>query len=298
MSSWEKMGDYKYFIYEKNGPIARITINKPERMNAYFFMDPWSQDMKEFNEVMDKSAEDDELKVLILTGAGKHFCAGEDLVVVGEQYSQDFAHKVGAKRMARKSLRVDIKAFNFLKKIMWHPCITIAQVKGRAIGVGADMVLCCDLAVASEDAKISFVEEAIIGGGMSLPFRIMHLGPKRFRELAYTGRSLLAPEAKEWGIYNSVVPLNKLEDEALRWAKVCSLMPSDLIAYGKAASILSFNQMGYGGVFDLVGIGHMFSLNQHYLPGEWNLFRERKAKGPTVAFHERNKRYEDLGFKI
>ncbi|TAK36985.1 MAG: enoyl-CoA hydratase/isomerase family protein [Chloroflexota bacterium] len=300
MLEWKRIGNYETVIYEKEagGQICRITLNKPERRNAFFFMDPWSQDMRELDEVFDNAAEDDQLKVLIFTGAEGNFCAGEDLVVVGEQYGEDFAKKAGTKRSIRRSRRVDVKAFKFLDKLMWHPCITIAAVQGRVIGVGSDLVLSCDLAIAADNTKLSFVEEAIIGGGMCFPLRMWHMGPKRFRELAYTGRSLVAEEAKDWGIFNSVVSLGEFEGEVERWAKVCSLMPSDLIAYGKAVSQLSFNQLGYGGQPDLIAVSHMMALNQHYQPGEWSLFKERRDKGLTKAVHERNKRYEELGFKI
>ena len=295
---WTKVKDYSMYIYEKKGKIARVTMNKPEKMNAIFFMEPNSVDMLEFNEIMDDVTHDHDLKVMILKGAGGNFCVGEELVVVGEQYGKDFAHKTGAKKSAQKTLQVDKEAFSFFNKVLWNPRITIAQVEGRSMGVGSDFILCCDLAIASENASISFAEESIAFGGMSFPMRIAALGLKRWKELAYTARRLEAKEAKEWGIFNSVVPNDKLDDEVERWAQACCLMPAEAIAFGKAASQLCMYAMGWGGLSDYVGIMHAMGTNIHFEPGEWNLFKERRDKGFRTAIHDRNKRYEDLGFKV
>jgi len=295
---WVKVKDYSLYIYEKKGQMARDTINKPEKLNAIFFMEPNSVDMLEFNEILDDVIHDHDLKVMILAGAGKHFCAGEELVVVGEQYGKDFASKTGAKKSAQKTIQVDKEAFSFFNKILWNPRITIAQIQGRAIGVGSDFVLCSDLAIASEDASISFAEESLAFGGMTFQMRMAHLGPKRWRELAYTARRLEATEAKDWGVFNSVVPGDKLDEEVERWAQACCLMPAEAIAFGKAASQLCLYAMGWGGLSDYVGIMHAMGTNIHFNPGEWNLFKERRDKGFRQAIHERNKRYEDLGFKI
>jgi enoyl-CoA hydratase len=295
---WVKVKDYQLYIYEKKGQMARVTINKPHKFNAIFFMEPGSIDMIELNEIMDDVIHDHNLKVMILAGAGKNFCVGEELVVVGEQYGKEFATTAGAKKSAQKTLQVDREAFSFLNKILWNPRITIAQVRGRAMGVGSDFVLCCDLAIASENGSIGFAEESLAFGGMGFPMRIAALGPKRWKELAYTARRLEALEAKEWGVFNAVVPDDKLEDEVERWAQACCLMPAEAIAYGKAASQLSLYAMGWGGLTDYIGITHAMGTNIHFSPGEWNLFKERRDKGFRQAIHERNKRYEDLGFKV
>lgn len=298
MEEWVKVKDYSMYIYEKKGQMARVTMNKPEKMNAIFVMEPRSVDMIEFNEILDDVIHDHNLKVMILTGAGKHFCVGEDLVVVGEQYGKEFAHKAGAKKSAQMTIQVDKEAFSIFNKLLWNPRITIAQVRGRAMGVGSDFILCCDLAIASEDASISFAEESIAFGGMGFPLRVVQLGLKRWHELAYTARRLEAKEAKEWCLINSVVPGDRLEEEVERWAQACCLMPAEAIAFGKAASQLSLYQMGWGGLTDLIGITHAMGTNIHFEPEEWNLFKERRDKGFKQAIRERNKRYGDLGFKV
>lgn len=288
----------KFIIYEKCDQIVRLTLNKPEKMNAFFFIEPESQDMIEFNAALDEAARDDSVKVLILAGAGDNFCVGEELAVVGEQYGKNFAYQPGFSASQRKRIWVDVKGFQFFEKLMWYPKVTIARVQGRSVGVGSDMVLLCDLAIASEDASISFIEESLVFGGMSFPLRILHLGPKRWRELAYTGRKLPAREAKEVGIFNTVVPLEELDKEVERWAKAVCLMPADAIALGKATSMLSYDMMGMGTQPHLIGIMHAFGTNIHFEPGEWNLFRERAKKPLREALRERNKRYKDLGFEV
>lgn len=193
---------YEEIIYEKSERIASLTFNRPDRLNALTN----SMRAEILDAVKDASA-DDEIRVLVLKGAGKGFCAGADLSAVRQ-------NKSGQEKESNSRLPRDGFQESFAR-VMWDmPKPAIAAINGAAAGLGFGMALSCDLRIASSLGKfasafsrISLVPEACMT--FYLP-RIVGLA--RAAEILYTGRQVQADEAFTMGLVNRVVPPEDLED--------------------------------------------------------------------------------------
>ncbi len=193
---------YEFVKYEKEGHLARITINRPEVMNA---LHPPAN--KELTAIFDDFAEDPECWVAILTGAGeKAFSAGNDL-----KYSAE--HGMGASALGKAGFGGITARFDLFKPV-------VAAVNGFALGGGFEIALACDIIVAAEHARFGLPEPkvglaALAGGMQRLP---RHVPPKIAMGMMLTGKHILADEAHRLGIVNEVVPGKDLAATAERWA--------------------------------------------------------------------------------
>ncbi len=194
---------YEFIRYEKQGRIARVTINRPEVMNALH--PPANQ---ELSAIWDDFAADPECWVAIVTGAGdKAFSAGNDL-----KYSAQ--HGMSASAVTGKGGFGGITArFDLFKPV-------IAAVNGLALGGGFEIALACDIIVAADHARFGLPEPrvglaALAGGMQRLP---RHIPPKLAMGLMLTGKHVMADEAHRLGIVNEVVPLADLATTAEQWA--------------------------------------------------------------------------------
>ena len=125
---------------------------------------------------------------------------------------------------------------------------------------------------------------------------MLHLGPKKTRELMLTGGYLTAQEAKEHGMVNSVVPDDKLEEETLRWAKMVCLHSADGLFNAKMLMQLIYEAMGVGTANQGLAISHSLFTNLVWHPGEFNFLKLRNQVGAREAFRQREARWSDLGF--
>ena len=210
------MADYQNIIVEHDGPIARITLNRPDRLNS--FTAAMHEELKEaLNEVA-------EARVIVLTGAGRGFCAGQDLndrAVTSGDHPVDLGTTVET-------------AWNpLIRKITSLPQPVIARVNGVAAGAGANIALACDMVVAARSAKFiqSFSAIGLIpdsGGTWALPRLV---GQARAMGLALTGEPLPAEKAEEWGLIWKCVDDGALDAEVDAIAqKLASLPPLGLAA--------------------------------------------------------------------
>lgn len=193
--------------FEQRGPIGVITMNRPEALNALN-----DQVLKDLDAVLDAAEANDEVLVLILTGAGRSFVAGAD---IGQM--KDFT-PVQAKQFSMYGNSVFLKLENFPKPV-------IAAVNGFALGGGCELSMACDIRLASEKAKFGQPEVGlgiIPGfGGTQRMARIIGTGPAM--ELIYTADTIDAQRALEIGMVNHVVPADQLMDEAMKLAqKICT----------------------------------------------------------------------------
>jgi enoyl-CoA hydratase/carnithine racemase len=192
---------YEFVKYEKQGRIARVTINRPEVMNALH--PPANQ---ELSAIWDDFAADSECWVAIVTGAGeKAFSAGNDL-----KYSAQ--HGMGG-AFGKGGFGGITTRFDLFKPV-------IAAVNGLALGGGFEIALACDVIVAADGARFGLPEPrvglaALAGGLQRLP---RHIPPKIAMGLMLTGKPMTAAEAHRLGIVNEVVPLKDLPATADRWA--------------------------------------------------------------------------------
>jgi len=190
--------DFQNLLYEKRGPAVWVTLNRPEVMNS---LDP--KTIAEIDAAMDAAEADREARALVFTGTGRAFCAGADLKFLGGKSGPE-----GIEDMA-EFLHQLLPVFNRLEAF---PMPVIAAVNGLALAGGLELVLCCDLVIAAESAKIGDAHAnfgLLPGGGGSvrLPRKI---GPTRAKYLLYTADFVPAADLVEAGLVNRVVPDDQL----------------------------------------------------------------------------------------
>jgi len=186
-----------------NEGIATVLLDRADKLNAL------SGEMyHELADAFHRLNEDDAVRVVLLTGAGRAFCAGGDVGSMG-------GYDVVSGRKRSKGHQQMILALHHLEKPV------IAAVRGPAAGIGASMALACDLIVASETAFLlmAFKNVGIPPDGGAIYFLTQHLGLARAKEIVYSARKLPAAEAKEMGLVSRVVPDEQLESAALELAR-------------------------------------------------------------------------------
>ena len=189
---------YETIIFEKKGAVAKITLNRPEVMNAM------NEVMfREIGQALDDSEEDNNVRVVVITGKGRAFCAGVDLKfsrekLVSQKDKEDF-YRLGN--------RIKMKRIEEMSKPV------IAAVNGFALAGGFEIVLTCDLAIAAEDAQIGdqHMNYGLFGAGGS-PYRLpLLVGIRKAKELIFTGKWVSGKEAERIGLVNRAVPADQLE---------------------------------------------------------------------------------------
>jgi enoyl-CoA hydratase/carnithine racemase len=190
---------YEQILTDLSDSILTITLNRPDRLNA------WTAQMgQELRSAFDEADADDEVRAIIVTGAGRGFCAGADLVGGGDTFDyrkRDVAGAAGRDNGGEFSLRI----FDSKKPV-------IGAINGPAVGVGATMTLPMDIRLASEDAKMGFVfaRRGIIPEACSSWFLPRVVGISQAMEWVATGRVFSAQEALEGGLVKSLHPKDEL----------------------------------------------------------------------------------------
>lgn len=206
-ADWKRSGDYEDIVYETAEGIAKITINRPERHNAFR-----PTTLFELKDAFNVAQEDSEVGVIIFTGAGdRAFCSGGDQKIRGDDgYVDKSTPHVG--RLNVLDLQVQIRRC---------PKPVIAMIAGYAIGGGHVLHVCCDLSVAAENAVFGQTGPKVgsFDGGYGSWLLAETVGLKRAREIWYLCRQYDAATALGWGLVNAVVPLERLEEETVAWAR-------------------------------------------------------------------------------
>ena len=215
---------YKCLLYTVQDGIATLTLNRPERLNA--LGDTLREDLYD---ALVKSAADPDVRVLVITGAGRGFCSGGDVKSMSERERGATASPVSEK-LAPARDRAVLAMRDCPKPI-------IAAINGAAAGAGMNLALACDMRIASSAAKFSqaFVKRGIApdwGGSWFLP-RVV--GTAKACELIFTGDTIDAPEALRLGIVNSVVAPEALMPETYKLAGKIAAGPPVAIALSKRA---------------------------------------------------------------
>ena len=270
-------------IYEKDGNIATVTLNYPEKLNAMDFPGDGGICDGFYKDALNLAEEDDDIKVVLIKAAGRAFCSGHDLSRVGFVYGMD-------PKKARVGQQPRLKVDNpwgdkTFRRLFLFPKITIAVVHGIAFGEGIMITECCDMAIAAEDAMFSHREQRLAFGGQITPLAILTYGLKRALDIWLTGRDVSATEALEIGLVNRVVPIDKLDEEAEKLARHIATLGRDVIAIGKAARQQTYSQLGIIAGWDIFGVIHTLATNVHWYPGEYSFFKQRSDKGAKAGFH-------------
>jgi len=217
---------YEHILFEVSDGIATITLNRPDKMNAYI-PEMGSEIVDAFRRVR----EDDAARVVILTGAGRGFCAGVDL-----DYLK--ASRAGG-GPAAKGPRLGEEEFvrTFPLDLAEFPKPIIVAINGAAIGVGVTLSLPCDVRIAADGAKLglTFAKLGLLPGLGSTHWLPRLVGMAKAKELVLTARVISAAEAAEIGLVNKVVPRDALEKEARELARMMADCAPEVLAAAKRA---------------------------------------------------------------
>ncbi|MFH1351859.1 MAG: enoyl-CoA hydratase/isomerase family protein [Pseudomonadota bacterium] len=284
--------DYKYIIYEKEGEISRVILNRPEKLNVMDFAgDGGIYD--EFLSALDRAADDDDVKVVIIKGAGRSFCAGHNLDRIYKVYEEQDTGPEKRRPSQRARLRIDRKWLEGHHKILLFPKITIAQVHGHCVGEGALIAENCDIAIVADDAHISHAEQRLgfAGSGVNLMPLYQLVGYKRARWMCLSGDAIDGKEAERIGWATKSVSPEELEKEVEAVAKRMTLLPKDGIAIGKASNFMIVQSLGLTEGLGNAIMSHTLFTNLRFEPGEYNFVKKRKDEGTREGIHKRDERY-------
>jgi len=208
--NWQAQGQWRDIEYHVAEGIAKITINRPEKRNAFR-----PQTVSELIKAFDMARDDNEVGIIILTGKGDlAFCSGGDQSIRGDDgyMGDDDVAQKGIGRLNVLDLQVQIRRL---------PKPVIAMIAGYAIGGGHVLHVVCDLSIAAENAKFGQTGPRVgsFDGGFGSSLLSRQIGLKRAKEIWFLTRQYDAKTALEWGLVNAVVSLQDLEKETVKWAK-------------------------------------------------------------------------------
>jgi enoyl-CoA hydratase/carnithine racemase len=215
-----------FATFEKKGRVAIVTLNKPESRNAI----ATQQDCDDLADALRRANDDREINAVVLTGAGKSFCAGGDLKAIRERTG------IGPRETpddTRANYRRGVHSV--IRALADVEVATIAAINGHAIGLGLDIGILCDIRIAGASAKMasSFVKVGIIPGDGGAWILTNAIGASRAAELVLTGDTIDAEEAVRFGLVSRVVPDESLLDEALKLAERVAVNPPRSVRLAK-----------------------------------------------------------------
>jgi naphthoate synthase len=239
---WVKAKDYQDIIYEKMNGIAKISINRPEKRNAFR-----PETTLELYDAFADAREDSNIGVVLLTGAGPAkdgkyaFCSGGDQSIRG---SKGYVGKDGVPRL---------NILDVQKQIRSIPKPVIALVAGYAIGGGHVLHVVCDLTIAAENAVFGQTGPKVgsFDGGFGASYLARLVGQKKAREIWYLCRQYNAQEALEMGLVNKIVPVDQLEIEGIQWAK--EILEKSPLSIRLLKSAFNAELDGQAGIQELAG---------------------------------------------
>jgi enoyl-CoA hydratase len=276
-------------LLEREGAVARLVLNRPERHNALRFAD-----LDTLVELLHDAESDDDVKVIILKGRGRSFCSGHDYDDALRSYGLDSDGSATPRRPSQRSrlqrdrrLGESYMAFHYSQKPV------IAQVQGVCTGAGMYLVELVDLAIAADSARFSHAEQrfGLAGNTWQLNTEILMYGPKRARELLLLGDEFDGPRAAELGLVNLSVVEDELEATVESWARRVAQHPKDALVTGRAMHQMALDSLGGTQQFLRGYVGHTLGTNLRFEPDEFNFLRERSRHGTRSAFRERDEHH-------
>src|SRR4030067_1533711 len=240
--NWKKVRKYTDIIYEKLDGIAKITINRPEVRNAFR-----PETVTEMYDAFTNARMDEKIGVILLTGYGPSkdgkyaFCSGGDQRIRG---NKGYVDKKGVPRL---------NVLDLQKLIRSIPKPVIALVAGYAIGGGHVLHVVCDLTIAADNAIFGQTGPKVgsFDGGFGASYLARLVGQKKAREIWYLCKQYNAREALKMGLVNKVVPVEKLEEEGVEWAK--QILQHSPMAIRVLKSAFNAELDGQAGIQELAG---------------------------------------------
>lgn len=231
---------FETLLYAVDGAIATITLNRPEELNTIVPPMP-----EEFEAAVTTAVRDRAVKVIVVRGAGRSFCAGYDFGDGFHHWDKEFTTD-GAWDPGKDFVFATAQAVAPTQKFMsmWRaPKPVIAQVHGWCVGGGSDTALCADIVIASEDARIGTPYARMWGATLSGMW-LYRLGLTKAKEYALTGKPLSGREAADVGLINRAVPFAELEATVRRTAEQLASIPASQLAAMKLVVNHAYENMG------------------------------------------------------
>jgi naphthoate synthase len=265
-SIWQPVKTYEDILYHKADGIAKITINRPHKRNAFR-----PKTIFELYEAFIDAREDQSIGVILLTGAGPHtdgkyaFCSGGDQSIRGE------AGYIGEDGVPR------LNVLDLQRTIRTIPKVVIALVAGYAIGGGHVLHLICDLSIAADNAVFGQTGPKVgsFDAGFGASYLARVVGQKKAREIWFLCRQYSAQEALDMGLVNTVVPVEQLEAEGIQWAQ--EILQKSPLAIRCLKAAFNADCDGQAGIQELAGNATML----YYMV-------EESAEGKNAFLEKRN----------
>lgn len=237
MREWKTFKEYDEILFEQHGKVAKITINRPEVHNAFT-----PKTVFEMIDAFSISRDEPGIGVIILTGAGdKAFCSG------GDQKVRGHGGYVGEDQVPR------LNVLDLQRLIRTLPKPVIAMVKGWSIGGGNVLQLVCDLTIAADNAKFGQTGPNVgsFDGGYGSGYLARTIGHKKAKEVWFMTKQYTAEEALAMNWINTVVPLDRVEDETMEWAE--TMLQKSPLALRMIKASMNADTDGLAGIQQLAG---------------------------------------------
>ncbi|WP_017606185.1 crotonase/enoyl-CoA hydratase family protein [Nocardiopsis alkaliphila] len=263
---------------------AYITLNRPDRLNAIT-----AEMAREISAAVTAANDDDSVRVIVLKGAGRAFCAGYDLKLYAESGDQH-----------QGEVWDPIQDFRFMKAntdhffSLWRSAKpTIAQVQGYAVAGGSDIALSCDLVVMAEDAEIGYMP-ARIWGCPTTAMWVYRLGAERAKRMLLTGDTIDGVQAKEWGLVLDAVPEDELEAVVEKLADRMAGVPINQLVMQKLMINQAYDNMGLQSTQNLAVL--FDGITRHSPEGRWFVdFAQEHGFGAAVQWRDTGRFIPDGG---
>jgi enoyl-CoA hydratase len=272
------MMDFPSVLYQVEGRVATITLNRPERLNAIDASMPGS-----IRAAVEEANRDDGVHAIVLTGAGRAFCAGYDLTEWAEKPGghPGFQDMPWDPTVDFKLMYANTQDFMSLWR-SYKP--TIAKVRGYAVGGGSDIALSCDLVVMAEDARIGYPPARVFGCPTTAMW-VYRVGAERAKRMLLTGDLVDGREAKEMGLVLDAVPEAELDRRVESVVKRIVGIPRNQLLMQKLMINQAYEQMGLHGT--QVFATFFDGISRHSPEGRW--FKQRSEEvGFKEAVRERD----------
>jgi len=280
--------DFETILYEKGERTATITLNRPEKFNTIKPPMP-----EEIEKALEMANFDEDVRVIILKGAGKAFCAGFDFSEDLEHF-EDWGGQAGSQAwdpgrdmmMVTNPFKAPVPKF---MSIWRSPKPVVARVHGWCVGGGSDMALLSDVIIASDDARFGTPYSRVWGCYLT-GLWFYRLGLTRTKLLALTGDSIDGKEAERIGLINKAVPVEKLEEEVQYWVQKMAQCPTTQLAAMKLVVNQAYENMGLQSTQTLGTILDGYMRNT---PEGLDFVKTAKEKGVGAAIADRDGPFGD-----
>ncbi|PFG72875.1 crotonase/enoyl-CoA hydratase family protein [Tepidiforma thermophila] len=282
------MNDYRTILYEVERGRARITLNRPEKLNALSL-----ELQQELHDALWEADNDTRVHAVIIRGAGRAFSAGYDLTPLGNRRpAPEGDHYTSVYRGARtfdddawqleRAQRLRMAIFDMHKPV-------VAQVHGYCLAGGTDIAFLCDIVIAAEDAVIGFPPARAMG---SLPNQmwVYHCGPQWTKRLFLTGDTITGAEAAKIGLVLKAVPANLLAQEVEGLVDRMAMIDTDLLSANKRIVNLALELMG---ARTMQRLGAENDARAHLAPSVREFGRIAAEQGLKAALHWRDAKFGD-----